>query len=279
MHEELKHHPSLSVSVSAFVARHFLELLTTPLCRKQLVTVEKPQLIQMIREVCQDCRSEKDAGLTIRFCSDWAQLPSSCDLIKECKTWVWNEDLPPRSTFKTLDGAAKHTTEWNVSGIPQALAQDRPITRVVSGLGFDWKVRVDAGPDDKLRIVYDGATKVDQSRSNVLKRFPAAYFTWQASFKGTSVISEKPVFICFPEGVSLHWSTTMSSLNTSELCDTDELTISVNLMEIPLVSLVLYYFSRDLNGSASNEDIVNRLPHIEYRCLSSYSIFHKENTP
>eukprot|EP00918_Siedleckia_nematoides_P044594 GHVU01097520.1.p1 GENE.GHVU01097520.1~~GHVU01097520.1.p1 ORF type:complete len:141 (-),score=15.82 GHVU01097520.1:1976-2398(-) len=101
----------------------------------------------------------------------------------------------------------------------------------------------------------------------------------QASFKGTSVISEKPVFICFPEGVSLHWSTTMSSLNTSELCDTDELTISVNLMEIPLVSLVLYYFSRDLNGSASNEDIVNRLPHIEYRCLSSYSIFHKENTP
>lgn len=52
----------------------------------------------------------------------------------------------------------------------------------------------------------------------------------------------------------------------------------VQMTEIPLVSLILYYFSSDLNQTLAQEDILNRLPHIEYRCLSSYTLFH-QNAP
>ncbi|KFG38215.1 BTB/POZ domain-containing protein, partial [Toxoplasma gondii TgCatPRC2] len=59
-----------------------------------------------------------------------------------------------------------------------------------------------------------------------------------------------------------------------DVTDGDELTILVTMTEIPLVSLILYYFSSDLNQTLAHEDILNRLPHIEYRCLSSYTLFH-----
>lgn len=36
--------------------------------------------------------------------------------------------------------------------------------------------------------------------------------------------------------------------------------------------MILYYFSADLKTTVEVEDILNRLPHIEYRCLSSYSL-------
>lgn len=65
---------------------------------------------------------------------------------------------------------------------------------------------------------------------------------------------------------------------SADVTEADELTLMVQMTEIPLVSLILYYFSSDLNQTLAQEDILNRLPHIEYRCLSSYTLFH-QNAP
>jgi hypothetical protein len=46
----------------------------------------------------------------------------------------------------------------------------------------------------------------------------------------------------------------------------------VTMMENPLISLILHYFSTDFQEKVNTEDILNRLPHIEYRCVSSYHI-------
>merc|ERR1719198_1924692 len=104
-----------------------------------------------------------------------------------------------------------------------------------------------------------------------INRFPAAMFAWRVLYRGQDVFNEKPVFICFPENVSLHWSTTLP-VSSAELAEDDDLKIMVNMSENPMLSLVLYYFSADLKTTVFSEDILNRLPHIEYRCLSSYSL-------
>merc|ERR1740122_224221 len=142
--------------------------------------------------------------------------------------------------------------------------------RIVVGNFFEWTIRLDYGAEGKLRIVYESARQLeDQPRC--INRFPAAMFAWRVLYRGQDVFNEKPVFICFPENVSLHWSTTLP-VSAAELSDDDDLKIMVNMAENPMLSLVLYYFSADLKNTVISEDILNRLPHIEYRCLSSYSL-------
>merc|ERR1712232_1272745 len=149
--------------------------------------------------------------------------------------------------------------------------------RIVCGSYFDWCIRLDYGAEGKLRIVYESAVPRGAeggepvSDHRCINRFPAAMFNWQVFYRGQNVFNEKPVFICFPENVSLHWSTTLP-VNAGELTDEDDLRIMVNMAENPMLSLVLYYFSADLKTTVFSEDILNRLPHIEYRCLSSYSM-------
>jgi len=101
--------------------------------------------------------------------------------------------------------------------------------------------------------------------------FPAATFAWRVVYRGQDVFNEKPVFICFPGKASLHWSTTLP-INANEIGDTDDLRLVVNMAENPMVSLILSHFKADLKTTIESEDILNRLPHIEYRCLSSYSL-------
>jgi len=66
-------------------------------------------------------------------------------------------------------------------------------------------------------------------------------------------------------------------VDADKLGEDEELIIMVNMAENPILSLILYYFSADLKNTVFNEDILNRLPHIEYRCLSSYSLVKAHN--
>ena len=56
---------------------------------------------------------------------------------------------------------------------------------------------------------------------------PVAWaLTCQVVYNGQSVFHEKPVFICFPQGVHLHWSTTLP-ITAAELTEDDNLEIVV----------------------------------------------------
>merc|ERR1711881_808255 len=95
---------------------------------------------------------------------------------------------------------------------------------------------------------------------------------------GEEIFNDRPVFITFAERVSLHWSTTLS-LDSAQLTEDDELSISVTMTENPLLSLILYFLSSNVKNENYAEDILNRLPHIEYPCLSSYFIFGAPSRP
>jgi hypothetical protein len=192
-------------------------------------------------------------------------------LLRETKQWSWGTDdasllrAPPKE--EPFEGV-----EWCIEGVRQMM--DQTPARIVVGTYFDWCIRLDYGAEGKLRIVYESATPRedhDKPGPRCINRFPAAMFAWRVLYRGQDVFNEKPVFICFPENVSLHWSTTLP-VSAAELSDDDDLRIMVNMAENPMLSLVLYYFSADLKTTVFSEDILNRLPHIEYRCLSSYSL-------
>merc|ERR1719265_2764843 len=110
------------------------------------------------------------------------------------------------------------------------------------------------------------------------RRFPAATFAWKVKFRGEEIFNDRPVFITFAERVSLHWSTTLG-LDSTLLTEDDELRISVVMTENPLLSLILYFLSMNVKSEDYAEDILNRLPHIEYRCLSSFFIFRQSSRP
>merc|ERR1712216_1114357 len=97
-------------------------------------------------------------------------------------------------------------------------------------------------------------------------RFPAATFAWKVKFRGEEIFNDRPVFITFAERVSLHWSTTLS-LDSTQLTEND------------VLSMILYFLSTNVKDEHYAEDILNRLPHIEYRCLSSFFIFRQASRP
>jgi len=268
-HEGLQRHPTLQASVCGYVGDNFLNMLQT--MEEQLMQIPRNLLALVLRGACRNVVNDVEAERLVRFCLNHTQLDSACDLLRETKQWNWGSDeasllrAPPKE--EPFEG-----TEWLIEGV-RATMESTP-ARIVVGTYFDWCIRLDYGAEGKLRIVYESATpREDQGRPGprCINRFPAAMFAWRVLYRGQDVFNEKPVFICFPENVSLHWSTTLP-VSAAELSDDDDLRIMVNMAENPMLSLVLYYFSADLKTTVFSEDILNRLPHIEYRCLSSYSL-------
>lgn len=278
-HEGLQRHPLLQASVCSFVGDNFLTMLET--MEEQLMGIPRNLLALVLRSACRHVHYDLQAERLVRFCLQHTQLESACDLLRETKQWNWGEDKasllrsPPKE--EPFEGP-----EWCIEGV-RAMMDSTP-ARIVVGTYFDWCIRLDYGAEGKLRIVYESATPREDAQAlanaglprgstppRCINRFPAAMFAWRVLYRGQDVFNEKPVFICFPENVSLHWSTTLP-VTAAALSDDDDLRIMVNMAENPMLSLVLYYFSADLKTTVFSEDILNRLPHIEYRCLSSYSL-------
>merc|ERR1719198_2475078 len=266
-HPGLSRHESLQFSVCTFAGEHFLTMLQT--MEEDMMVIPRQLLAGVLRTACRYINSDQDADRVVRFCLTHGGMDSACDLLRETKQWNWgsNEASLLRAMPKEDDFEGP---EWCINGV--RMAMERTPARLVVGEYFDWCIRLDYGAEGKLRIVYESATPREELSANrCINRFPAAMFAWRVVYRGQDVFNEKPVFICFPENVSLHWSTTLP-VSAAELTDEDDLRIMVNMAENPMLSLVLYYFSSDFKGTVFAEDILNRLPHIEYRCLSSYSL-------
>merc|ERR1719258_804067 len=268
-HDGLQRHPTLQAAVCNFVGDNFMTMLQT--MEEELLSIPRDFLSSVLRVTCRKVTTDNDTEALVKFCLQHTQLDSACDLLRETKQWQWGTDeasllrSPPKE--EPFEGS-----EWLIENV-RATMESTP-ARIVVGTYFDWCIRLDYGAEGKLRIVYESATpREDAGRPGprCINRFPAAMFAWRVVYRGQDVFNEKPVFICFPENVSLHWSTTLP-VSAAELTDDDDLRIMVNMAENPMLSLVLYYFSADLRTTVFSEDILNRLPHIEYRCLSSYSL-------
>jgi hypothetical protein len=264
-HDSLGRNPILKEGICNYVGNNFLSMLKTQ--PDDLMRIPRDNLAGVLRAACHHVGSDQDTEQVVRFCLQLTNLDSACDLLRETKQWDWGLSKgtmlrsPPKEEFS-------EGPEWVIEGVKSAM-ESTP-ARIVVGNFFDWVIRLDYGAEGKLRIVYESATPREDT-PRCINRFPAAMFAWKVLYKGEDKFNEKPVFICFPENVSLHWSTTLP-VNASELEDGDDLQIMVNMAENPMLSLVLYYFSADLKTTVFSEDILNRLPHIEYRCLSSYSL-------
>jgi hypothetical protein len=265
-HEGLQRHPTLQAAVCGYVGENFSTMLQT--MEDQLMQIPRNLLAYVLRSACKNVNNDQDAEKLVKFCLNHTQLESACDLLRETKQWNWGSDeasilrAPPKE--EPYEGS-----EWLIENV-RATMESTP-ARIVVGTYFDWCIRLDYGAEGKLRIVYESATPredVGRPDARCINRFPAAMFAWRVLYRGQDVFNEKPVFICFPENVSLHWSTTLP-VSAADLSEDDDLRIMVNMAENPMLSLVLYYFSADLKTTVFNEDILNRLPHIEYRCLSS----------
>ncbi|KAF4663363.1 hypothetical protein FOZ61_001711 [Perkinsus olseni] len=259
--------------------------------------------------------TDLDCESVVRFVTEWAGLDSICDLLRQCKSWQeWRQAAAARggkfAEIDTLPGYAPADStasahEWYIPSL-RALLPDTPggsaesgdAVRVIKGQFFSWVVRLDRADEGRIRIVYESAdlrlpVKSSFAERLCVKRFPAAQFQWEVSAVSvpsgaapgrsrpphhqwqTVMNSDRPpVFICFPSGVNLHWSTTIP-IGVPPGEDV-ALSVRANLVEIPLVSLILYYFSADLNTTVRSEDILNRLPHMEFRCVSSFSLFQQQ---
>jgi hypothetical protein len=265
-HEGLMGREAIFLSVCKFVGEHFLTML--PSMEGQLLTIPREYLSLVLRETCQRVIGDADTEALVKFCLAHTQLESACDLLRETKQWRWGNPDQLSLLRAPVVEEASDGQEWRIEKVRAAMEQTP--ARIVVGEYFDWCIRLDYGAEGKLRIVYESAQPKEQGEL-CINRFPAAMFEWRVVYRGQNVFNEKPVFICFPENVQLHWSTTLP-VNAGELSDDDSLAIMVTMAENPMLSLVLYYFSADLKTTVFSEDILNRLPHIEYRCLSSYSL-------
>uniref|UniRef100_A0A7S1S680 BTB domain-containing protein n=1 Tax=Alexandrium catenella TaxID=2925 RepID=A0A7S1S680_ALECA len=264
-HEGLPKYPLLLDCVCRFVGEHFLQMLIS--LQDHLMRIPRQYLAKVLSTACATVATDADTNRVVMFCLQHSQMESACDLLRDTKQWSWGSDEPSLMRSAPKEEISEGV-EWRIPHVRSAM--DGTPARIVVGNSFEWTIRLDYGAEGKLRIVYESATpKEDCPRC--INRFPAAMFAWRVLYRGQDVFNEKPVFICFPENVSLHWSTTLP-VSAAELADEDEIKIMVNMAENPMLSLVLYYFSSDLRTTVFSEDILNRLPHIEYRCLSSYSL-------
>lgn len=164
--------------------------------------------------------------------------------------------------------------EWVIPRVKEA-SQSQNCWRVIYGEIYEWQVRLDAGAGGQLRIVYESATAHPKIEVGAcLMKFPAATFAWQASLNGKDLPMEPSVFIAFAECVDLHWSTSLG-ISTEDLKPDDELLLRVKIIENPILGLTLYHLYCSMDTDSQAEEILNQLPHIEYRCISSYIIFRK----
>eukprot|EP00923_Selenidium_pygospionis_P006659 GHVN01011420.1.p1 GENE.GHVN01011420.1~~GHVN01011420.1.p1 ORF type:complete len:508 (+),score=106.54 GHVN01011420.1:533-2056(+) len=304
LHEELPFHPAVHRLVSDFVAHNFMDLVRSAPHRHQLLHLSRQDMMSLIKEVSPSCSSNQHVETFVKLVVEWSQFDSACDLLRDCKQWAWTSERGDRdresefSQFMAVTEDPKGdqygilSPDWTIEnvknrlcgpqndkaiGTPGAVSSSLPV-RYVVGRYCNWSVRLDHGAEGKIRLVYEAAVEVSEKKQrSCLQRFPAAMFAWQVIFRGNNVFHERPVFICFPKNVSLHWSTTLP-ITLNELRDSDSLSLICQMTENPLVSLILYHFSSDLSNTVNTEDILNRLPHIEYRCLSSYSLFQKRDS-
>lgn len=274
LHEGLPRYPQLQDAVTDFVGTNFLKMLSS--MEDKLISLPHHMLAPVLKTACKSVCTDADAEKVVRFALGHTQLETACDLLRDTKQWNWGGE--EASLLRSPPNEEQEEgQEWVVHNVK--LAMESTPARIVVGTFFDWCVRLDYGQEGKLRIVYESATpKGQEGPSRCLNRFPAAMFAWRVVYRGQDVFNEKPVFICFPENVQLHWSTTLP-ISAHDLSDDDSLQIMVNMAENPMLSLVLYYFSSDLKATVQSEDILNRLPHIEYRCLSSYTIVNSHGPP
>ncbi|CAE8589343.1 unnamed protein product [Polarella glacialis] len=276
-HETLLRHPALQAGVCDFVGNNFLQMMKSQ--KEDLLRIPRDLIAAVIRTACHHVGNDADTAEMVSFCRTLSQMESACDLLRETKSWNWGSGVP--STMRSMldEEPSEEGADWKIHGVRDAM--DSTPARIVVGTYFDWCIRLDYGAEGKLRLVYESATPRGESSEaspRCINRFPAAMFAWRVLYKGQDVFNEKPVFICFPENVSLHWSTTLP-VTAAELSDDDDLQMMVEMAENPMISLVLYYFSADLKTTVFSEDILNRLPHIEYRCLSSYSLVKTHTDP
>lgn len=180
-----------------------------------------------------------------------------------------------KSTLKSMS-AYKYVEEWTIPNLKAKLAGE-PLCQLSCGDLFEWRVRIDNGQEGKLRIVYEDVNP-KHPEAVCCRRFPAATFAWKVKFRGEEIFTDRPVFITFADRVALHWSTTLG-VDSAMLTEDDSLSISVSMTENPLLSLILYFLSSNVKNESYAEDILNRLPHIEYRCLSSFFIFRQASRP
>jgi hypothetical protein len=264
LHPAVAKYTELAEGVCQFVGDNFLKML--PTMEDDLMRIPREHLAMILQACCHHVDTDQATVKVVRFCLNHSNMDSACDLLRESKTWDWNHG--EETHFISKEEPTKLAPTWIVKRVRDAM-KDTP-EMVVKGQFFDWTAKLDYGAEGKLRIVYED-TVTQHETPKCINRFPAAMFHWRVVFRGKDVFKEKPVFICFPENVSLHWSTTLP-VSASELSEEDDIEISVTMAENPMLSLVLYYFSADLKSTLKDQDILNRLPHIEYRCLSSYTL-------
>ncbi|CDI81495.1 hypothetical protein, conserved [Eimeria acervulina] len=267
-HDEVAHHKELSRQVCGYIVKRFADVVRAPSSRQQLLQMPRNQIVYMVRELCRRCDNNRDTDLIVRFVVDWSSFDTACDLLRDCKLWDWaiepgalsifrDEDTPLGAVPSNLLSAA----QWRISNLKIALRESLP-AKFVCGTYFDWSVRLDVGGHTILRRkrTIDAGLVCTQRLLKIRSLTDSAPSVQDLHAAG----SEAPPF------------TNGSVL--ADVTEADELTLMVQMTEIPLVSLILYYFSSDLNQTLAQEDILNRLPHIEYRCLSSYTLFH-QNAP
>merc|ERR1719433_1723615 len=177
---------------------------------EELNTIPRELLAPVLKIACKYISSDNDTANIVRFCLGHTQLETACDLLRETKVWTWGgeEATEMRSLPKEAPSAGP---EWCIEKVRSAMEQTP--ARIVTGVFFDWVIRLDYGSEGKLRIVYEAASpRVGEDGEipiRCINRFPAAMFAWRVLYRGQDVFNEKPVFICFPENVQLHWSTTL----------------------------------------------------------------------
>jgi len=267
-HPALEKYPTLTEGVCGFAGDHLQSMLNTR--ADVLLKVPRNLLSSVLQSACHHVSNDGETENVVKYCLKHTEMESACDLLRETKTWHWGSGMASmmRAPPEEGAGAMEESDKWHIHGVRSAM--DTTPAKIVCGNFFDWTIRLDYGAGEKLRLVYESALP-REANPRCVNRFPAAMFAWSVVYNGENVFNEKPVFICFPENVSLHWSTTLP-ISAADLTDDDDLEIMVEMAENPMISLVLYYFSADLKNTVMAEDILNRLPHIEYRCLSSYSL-------
>jgi len=276
LHPEIANYPEMAKGVCEYFGTNLQELLADSGVYTGIFQLNLNYLTYILKRACHLCRLQEEVDSIITFALKYAKLENPCDVLRESKVWPWAslDDKPQDEFIEPV--RQSRVSEWSIGRAREALQADS-VTSTVCGDCCDWKVRIDnAGGANggQLRIVYEDVKVRDLPEDACVRRFPAATFAWQVLHNGREIFVEKPVFIAFADKVSLHWSTALT-LNFDELAPEDELTLRVKVAENPLISLVLYLFSSEVRNEAYTEDILNRLPHIEYRCLSSYVIFRR----
>jgi len=283
LHDHMEDHPKLLAGVCSNVGRHFLEALDV--ARPQLLALPQPTLLTLLKIAVCHVFTAQDAKRVIQFCMEYAKVESMCELLSETKRWPWGDGATSEIRGSLEEGHGM--TEWDVHGVRAMLeSSEGAPPKYVDGQLFDWGFRLDWGASEQLRIVYEGAVPDEEDEANdaprgrtpLAYRFPAATFAWRVFHGGQEVFHEKPIFICFPVNVPIHWSTNLP-LKMADLDAKDNVRISVGVMENPMLSLILAHFSADIRGALASEDIFNSLPHIEYRCISSYMMVGPEGGP